>query len=169
MDLDELTRRRLLWTALAAAAGYFLLTVIFAATTGITAGWYLIGAAVYGGVFVIAIIGFIAERGPTPEPAPVYLAATPVAPVATSGNGHSASLVQERVIYTTPTGQVLDIVERDARGMRRDFRIETDGQAAGVAEVEEVIDARGWTAGREPSDEELHGGLRRWGRIRGGN
>jgi hypothetical protein len=173
MDLDELTRRRLLWTALAAAAGYFLLTVIFAATGGVSSGWYLVGAVVYGAVFIIALVGFITECGPGPAPSPVYVAAqatVPTAPVPTNGNGHvvqeRARVLQERVIYTTATGQVLDVVGRDERGVSRDFRIENDARAIGVADAEAAIDARGWAAGREPDDEELHRGLRRWGRIR---
>jgi hypothetical protein len=158
----------MLWITLVVAAGFFLMTLILAATGNLTSGWYLIGAAVYGGVFVMAIIGFIAERAPQAAPSPVYVQGGQVAaaPAATAVPQERARVHQERVIYTTRRGQVVETLDRDPHGVHRDFTIEDDGNTTTVDAVGEAIDARGWRAGRDPEEEELRRGLQRWGRIR---
>ena len=167
--MDETLRRRMLWIALVAAAGFFLLSLLLAALGALTSGWYLVGAAVYGAVFVVAIIGFATERGPIEATERVMvLTAQPT-------NGHSAEVVEpvvtssrERVLYTTPRGQVLESSTASSDGTsRRGYAVETEGRRADILDVESRVDERGFAAGKgEPSSSELRAGLLRWGRIR---
>lgn len=163
-------RRRMLWIALVVSAGFFLVTLLLAATGTLTTGWYLVGAAVYGAVFVLAVIGFLTEAVPpaasvavfqaaSPTPAPVLEAAIPTPPPRTER-------IEERVLYTTPRGQVVETM-RAANGLASStFTIETEGRTTTLDEVEHALEQRGLEPGPPPGDEELRAALRRWGRIR---
>lgn len=161
-------RRRMLWIALVVSAGFFLVTLLLAATGALTTGWYLVGAAVYGAVFVLAVIGFLTESVPpaasvavfqAPTPALVLEAAIPTPPPRTER-------VEERVLYSTPRGHVVETMRATNGHANYAFTIETEGRTTTLDEVEQALETRGLEPGRAPGDEELRAALRRWGRIR---
>lgn len=154
----------MLWIALVGATGFFLVTLLLAAAGLLTSSWYVIGAVVYGALFVIAIIGFLTE-----SPATVVVerfVTREVAPVAAAPRAR----VEEKVLYSTPRGSVVEVTESNG-SVVKDIEVETLGQRRPVADIEREIDASGWSADGDesPENEELRPALQRWGRVHGGS
>lgn len=161
--MDELTRRRMLWIALVVSAGFFLITLLLAATGTLTSGWYLIGAAVYGAVFVLAIIGFLTEAAPPPSSVAMFQA--PAASLPEPPQGRRERL-EERVLYTTPRGQVVEVSRSSNGVVEHDYTVETEGRVTPIREVEAAVEEREVEPGEPPTDPQLRAALQRWGRIR---
>lgn len=167
--MEEITRRRMLWIALVASAGFFLGTMLVAAAGALNAGWYLLGAVVYAAVLLLAVIGFLTERGPeTVAPAqPIVLQTVQAAPPAPAPAAEPQPVfVQERVVYTTKSGQVLEVSHTADGETTRDFDIEHGAHRTGLADAASRIEALGHAPGEPPGPGELRAALLRWGHIR---
>lgn len=158
--MQEITRQRLVWTALVTCLAFLVASLLLAAFGAVTAGWYALGAVAYGAAFAIAIVAWRAR----PEAPAWHPQAVPTPPAAPA----RGSELRERVIYTTPHG---DVVERDERGPSRaahGFIVERDAGAAHAADVERALDRAAAKLAREPTIGELNTALRRWGRVHEG-
>lgn len=151
----------MIWTALVISIGFLVATLALAAIDAVTRGWYALGAIVYGAAFLVAIIAWLARpdakaEAPAARPARGTIAPRPVV----------RSELRERVLYSTPHGQVVERSERGPARASHGFVVERDAGATQAKDVEQVLQAAAARpAGEPPTPAQVDLALRRWGRV----
>ncbi|MCA1812462.1 MAG: hypothetical protein LC624_00750 [Halobacteriales archaeon] len=167
----------MLWTIILVSCAFFVFTLLVAATGTLTEGWYLAGAAVWSVLLVLAFVMLVTERDQAAQPVvvqqtpaqalPVMVMPVMAAPPLQAPPVAERIVRTERVVYSTPRGQVIEVREGSNGSSRRTFIVEGDHEPLTSDDVERIVDARGWPAGERPDEEHLRAALQRWGRIRG--
>lgn len=167
-------RARALRVALGLAAAVFLATFAVFALGLFDAAWMTLAILVYAACLGLAIAVLAAdrraERWVTLAPAPPPQAPRPPEPRSHAGNGHAhpavhVRSVRERVVYTTPRGEVIERVAAEGDRVQRTFTVAGPLGDEGLQGVARRIEARGWLPGRAPSEADLRLALARWGRF----